>query len=82
MNNNISDSGAASIAQAFKRAPTLTSLDLASNKISDRGIEAICEALGERSLLPHIRSLLPHIGSLLTLMRASGGRERDSQWAH
>jgi hypothetical protein len=48
VNNNISDSGAASIAQAFKRAPTLTSVDLASNKISDCGIEAICEALGER----------------------------------
>jgi hypothetical protein len=48
VNNNIADRGAGNIAQAFKRAPTLTSVDLASNKISDRGIEAICEALGER----------------------------------
>lgn len=58
--NNISDQGCVDLANAIAHNPSLTQLQLAYNKISDRGAAALAE-VSPRCPSPRVRDNLPAV---------------------
>ncbi|MEQ1504587.1 MAG: DUF924 family protein [Myxococcota bacterium] len=53
--NRLADAGCAAIAELLRRNRRLRALDLAHNDISQRGLDALCDALAENTTLVDLR---------------------------